>query len=150
MTYGVGQSSIPAKPLRNYCRCPRRQQTRLCASLIRQSSITLALLAPGPVLRTIKPAALPTVTAVATFSLWVPVSLCFFGFTTSAMVVIIININTFARGLKISKLSALVTLCLDHNRFCGPIPRGISGMKALNELRLDHNELTGKLPVGDG
>lgn len=46
---------------------------------------------------------------------------------------------------QIANLSALVTLGLDHNRFTGPIPPGVSGMKALGELRLDHNALTGKL-----
>ncbi|CAM9932280.1 unnamed protein product [Hapterophycus canaliculatus] len=44
----------------------------------------------------------------------------------------------------ISKLSSLGTLCLDHNRFSGPIPSGISGMRALKELRLNRNELTGE------
>lgn len=45
---------------------------------------------------------------------------------------------------QVSNLSELLTLRLDHNRFSGRIPTGMSDMKCLRELRLDHNSFTRK------
>lgn len=56
-------------------------------------------------------------------------------------------LNADATRVKVADLSALMTLSLDHNRFKGTIPAGISGMKTLRELRLDHNALTGEFSL---